>query len=254
MLGELYEPSGLALEQAQAVLEIENPYAGNVAKGCTGGCLYCYGPSAFFKKDWARVDRPKIPPARLVKKQLDRGLKPEGVFISFATDPFINKNVMNTYGLLRLLSDRKIRFAVSTKQVMPAKFTPRRLDDFRHGKTIVSIDREFRKKYEKFSAPFDRRIKELEADKFRGIYVWDSMEPYPPPKIYKQDIIKVLEAIKFVDFIIFGKWNYDERAKGLEAQQFYAAIIPKFVDWCKSNKIRYHVKSDTLKFAGLDHS
>lgn len=250
MLGELYQPSGLALEQAKAVLEVQDPYAVNVAKGCSSGCSYCYGPRAFFKKDWSRVERPKTPPAQLVKKQLDRGLKPEGVFISFGTDPFIKKNIMNTYPLLRLLDKRKIRTAVSTKQVMPARFTPKKLGSFRHGKTIVSIDKEFRKKHERFSATIDRRIADLQKDKLRGIYVWDSMEPYPVPKIHKQDIIKVLEAIKFVDFIIFGRWNYDSRAKGLEAQEFYASIIPQFVDWCKSNKIRYHVKSETLEFAG----
>jgi organic radical activating enzyme len=252
MLGELYEPKGLALEQAQAVLEVEKPHATNVGYGCTGGCSYCYGPRAFHKKDWSRVQRPKIPPVQLLRKQLKKGLKPQAIFMSFATDPFIKKNVGNTYQLLQFLDERKIPFAVSTKQVMPARFTPRKLKTFRHGKTIVSIDKEFRKKHEKFSATIDRRIKDLETDKARGIYVWDSMEPYPVPKIHKQDIIKVLESLKFLDFIIFGKWNYDERANDLEAREFYLEIIPQFVDWCKSNKIRYHVKSDTLQFAGLD--
>ena len=254
MLGELYNPHGLALEQAQAVLEVDQPMATNVAMGCIGGCSDCYGPITFHKKDWERVRKPKTPPAQLVKKQLHRGLKPQAVFMSFATDPFLETNIMNTYQLLKLLKDRKIPVAVSTKQVMPARFTPRKLDDFRHGKTIVSIDKEYRKKHERNSATFDRRIADLQTDKTRGIYVWDSMEPYPVPKIHKQDIIKVLEAIKFVDFIIFGKRNYDERANDQEAKEFYAAVIPQFTDWCKSNNIRYHVKSDTLKFAGLDHS
>ena len=248
MLGELYRPSGLALEQARAVLEAESPYAVNVAKGCTGGCTYCYGPSAFYKKDWARVEFPKIPPAQLVKKQLHRGLKPEGVFISFATDPFIKKNVMNTYHLIRLLDDRNIRFAVSTKYVMPANFTAKNKQNFRHGKTIVSIDRRFRKRHERHSATIDRRIWDLEQDKAWGIYVWDSMEPYPPPKIFKQDIIKVLEAIKFVDFIIFGKWNYDRRANTEEARIDYADNVEVLRDFGHSNNIRLHIKSDTLHF------
>lgn len=253
MLGELYHPRGLALEQAQAVLEVENPHAVNVAKGCTTGCSYCYAPRAFFKKDWSRVERPKTPPVQLVTKQLRRGLKPEGVFVSFATDPFIKMNEMNTYHLLRFLDDRDIRFAVSTKQVMPAHYIPKNSKNFRHGKTIVSLDNGFRKKHERFSAPVGRRIHDLEVDKtWNGIYVWDSMEPYPVPGIHKQDIIKVLEAIKFVDFIIFGRWNYDPRAGTQEARDFYKAIIPQFMDWCKSNNVRHHVKSETLKFAGLD--
>lgn len=126
MLGELYKPHGLALEQAQAVLEVEDPHAVNVGLGCTGGCSYCYGPTAFHKKDWERVQCPKIPPAQLVKKQLHRGLKPQAVFISFGTDPFIKKNIMNTYQLLQLLRDRKIRFAVSKNRLCLWVLSPER--------------------------------------------------------------------------------------------------------------------------------
>ncbi len=37
MLGELYRPMGKALEHARVVLETEEPYAVNVALGCSVG-------------------------------------------------------------------------------------------------------------------------------------------------------------------------------------------------------------------------
>ena len=79
-LGELYHPKGLALETARAVLEVDNPMAVNVAIKCLNECNYCYGPLAFKQKDWGNVRQPKVPVLELVKRQLDKGLKPEGVF------------------------------------------------------------------------------------------------------------------------------------------------------------------------------
>jgi hypothetical protein len=75
------------------------------------------------------------------------------------------------------------------------------------------------------------------------------MEPYPPSAIYKQDIKALLEELAFVDLIVFGKWNYDKRATTEEARQEYAENINVLTDFCKSNNIRLHIKSDTLSFA-----
>lgn len=114
--------------------------------------------------------------------------------------------------------------------------------------TIVSVDRDFWRKFEPNTLEPQRRIAALEDCKGDKEYPWVSMEPYPPSAIHKQRIEDLLEELNFVDLIIFGKWNYDKRARTEEARREYAANIAVLTDFCKSNNIRLHIKSDTLKF------
>jgi DNA repair photolyase len=72
MLGELYYPTGKALETAQQVLQVNHPIAVNVAWGCTNMCDYCYIP--YIKKGCVRF--PKQPVCKLVEKQLNNNIKP----------------------------------------------------------------------------------------------------------------------------------------------------------------------------------
>lgn len=243
-LGELYHPSGLALETAREVLETTSPMASNVAMGCPNDCHYCYGSLAFKKKDWTNVRFPKESPSKMVMKQLDKGLKPDGAFLSFATDPLASCNMLETVKLVRRLQAHNIPVAVLSKQGVI------HFPKIRHGATIVSIDRKFRKKWEPWTLKIHDRIDCLKAYNDAGYYTWISMEPLPPPAIFEQNLIDLLEAVKFVDFIIAGKWNYNKKANTAEAKVYYQKAITTFRDFCTSNKIRYHVKSDTLKFIG----
>lgn len=83
VLGELYRPKGLALETAQAVLEIENPFALNPAWGCPNGCKY---PCHNHLRTKGTVRFPERHPMNPVENQMLRGLHPDGVFMSFRTD------------------------------------------------------------------------------------------------------------------------------------------------------------------------
>ena len=242
-LGELYQPTGLALETAKVVLEVEDPWACNVALGCTNGCPTCYGPKAFFKKDWTKVKVPKEPPVELVCRQLKKGLKPQGVFMSFGTDPFLPMNLMNTYVLGDFLNKNFVKVAVLSKIGMILEGKP-----YRHGMSIVSNSLDHWKVEEPRASKPHTRILVLEAQHAAGQFTWVSMEPYPPPAVFKQNILEVLESIKFVDFIIFGMLNYDKRATTPDAREAYKANIHDFEDFCKSNDIRHHVKSDTMAF------
>lgn len=117
MLGELYKPSGKALEHARTVLEMEEIHAVNVALGCSVGCGYCYGPLSTrqSRENWRQVRYPKKKPVDLIKKQLDKGLEPEGGFISFLTDPLLPRVRESTEEVAQLLLDRGIRVATSSK-------------------------------------------------------------------------------------------------------------------------------------------
>jgi len=238
MLGELYQPKGKALETAQAVLEVDEPWAVNVAWGCKNVCDYCY--IQYIKKGDMRF--PKEKTIGLVLKQLDKGLRPKGVFISFNTDPLLPENYAHTWSLISLLRAYDIRVAVLSKEgVLP-------LPDWeiRHGVTLVSLSNDFAKVYEPKAANPMKRLDGLKLASEDGGFTWASIEPYPSPVIFKQDLKTFLEHLSFVDFMIFGKLNYDKRANTPEAKEFYKEAAVEFVDFCKEYGIRYHVKSDTL--------
>lgn len=249
MLGELHKPKGLARETAQAVLEVEEPYAVNVALGCSNDCDYCYGPKAMrcSRETWRKMRFPKRSPIDLVRKQVDKGLNLEGVFLSFLTDPFLAPNWENTEDLIKFLVNtfENIIVATSSKKGI----TSLGYGYVRSGFTIVSLDSEFWKEWEPRTRIPMERVRVLEARSEELGYTWVSMEPYPPSDIWKQNITNVLEAIKFVNLIVFGKWNYDKRATTEKARSEYADNIHVSRDFCKSNGIRLHVKSDMLKFA-----
>ncbi len=243
-LGELYKPSGKALEHAQAVLEVQDPYAVNVALGCPLGCSYCYVHRAIrqSRESAMQVRYPKAEPAELVERQLDRGLKPEGVFISFLTEPLLPSVRESTERLVSMLAARGIRTAVSSKVGVVS------VPSVRNGMTVVSLDEDFWKRYEPRAPPPLERIRMLREAHDRDEYTWAAMEPYPCSAIWKQDVLDVLEELHFVDFIIKGKWNYDPRGGTDEARTEYLGIMSRFSDFCKSNGIRHHVKADTLDF------
>lgn len=238
MLGELYHPKGLARETAQAVLEVDEPWAVNVAWGCTNECLYCYNRRL---TRGLKMSYPKESPVDLVLRQLGSGLEPEGVFISFGTEPLLQENYANTWALIRLLRGWDIRVAVLSKEgVLP-------LTDWeiRHGVTLVSLSNDFAKVYEPNATRPLKRLDGLKLASEEGAFTWVSVEPYPPPVIFKQDLKPFLERLDFVDFMIFGKLNYDKRANTPEAKEFYKQAAVEFEDFCNDHKIQYHVKSDT---------
>lgn len=235
MLGEIYHPTGKALETAQQVLEVKEPMACNMAYGCTNSCSYCYIP--YTEKGKMRL--PKTPPLISMRNQLREGLKPEGVFLSFMTDPFNVKICGETDDVLDLLRMKKIKAATLSK--LGYSIEP----GVRSGMTIVSDNEEFRKKYEPEAIPIKFRIDSLKRLKESGNYVWVSVEPFPPPEIYNQDLMELLNKIDFVDFIIFGKWNYDKRAND---KDFYRKAVHQFNAFCEEKGIRHYVKSDTMKF------
>jgi len=243
MLGELYQPSGKALEHARAVLEIEDVHAVNVAYGCSMGCSYCYGPSATYQslQSWREVRYPKERPLELVRRQLDKGLRPEGVFISFLTEPLLPGVRESTEDLAQFLVDRDIRVAISSKSDVCL------VAGIRHGMTIVSMDAEFTRRFEGINPEPMTRVEDLRAVHDSGEYTWASLEPLPCPEIWEQNMLNLLKELWFVDFLILGKWNYDLRADTLEAREYYRGAVGAFNKFCVGHGIRNHVKSETLR-------
>ena len=247
MLGELYRPTGKASEHARAVLEIEDVHAVNVAYGCDMGCSYCYGPKSTYQtlESWREVRYPKEKPIELVRQQLDKGLKPEGVFISFLTEPLLPGVRESTEDLAQFLVDKGIRVAISSKSDVCL------VADIRHGMTIVSMDAEFARRFEGNNPEPMMRVETLKAVHDSGEYTWVSLEPLPCPEIWEQDIFETLRQLQFVDFLILGKWNYDRRADTSEAREYYRSAVDTFREFCAEHGIRHYIKADTLRFIGV---
>lgn len=246
-LGMLYCPSGLALETAQHVLEAENVHASNVAWGCTNCCIDCY--IRYSKPGQIRF--PKDEPCKMVEEQLNNGLKTNGVFISFETEPLLKCNMLNTVNLVNLLREREIPVAVLSKMgAVPVRGINVYHDKrgIKHGATIKSLDERFRKEFEPNAMAISDRHRVLKILKKEREYVWVSDEPHPCPAIYKQDDRVFWDSINFVDFIIFGMWNYNPLARTEDARRYYAETVPKFIDFCRDYGIRYHVKKKTMEF------
>ncbi len=245
MLGELYKPQGLARETAQAVLKCEEPFACNVSTGCSNQCVYCYLPKFLHtsREQCAKVRHPVSTPVQLVTAQIEKGLHPEGVFLSFLTDPFLPENEDASDRLCGFLLQHNIKVATLSKCGF-SKY------GVRHGITLVSLDDMFHDTFECYTTYPDYRLAHLWMWKKHGAYVWVSMEPYPTSSIYKQSFDALLERLFFVDLIVFGRWNYDARANTLEARQEYSDRINTLTDFCKAHGIKWHIKSDTLKFVG----
>lgn len=248
-LGELYHPGGKALEHARAVLEVETPHACNVAWGCSLGCSYCYGPrfSRQSRLDWRKVRYPREDPVDLVRKQLARnsvvdGAEVEGVFISFMTEPYLPQVRRLTEPLIKYLLERGVRVATSSKLEVSG------IRNVRNGMTIVSLDRRFWETYELNTPSPSARFYKLYSANQRGDYTWASIEPCPCKGIFEQDIHDLLIPLNFVDLMVLGMWNYDERARTEEAREDYRGIVGTFRDFCKGHGIRHHVKSGTLEF------
>jgi len=62
----------------------------------------------------------------------------------------------------------------------------------------------------------------------------------------QQELDPLLEAVSFVDKIIFGKMNYNKNVTAYPGHQaFYSACVDKVVEFCQRNNIDYHIKERT---------
>ena len=98
-----------------------------------------------------------------------------------------------------------------------------------YGISLVSLSEGFREKWEPYTAPYQKRIASLHGLHESGFKTWVSMEPFPAitargcARLYGETetadldapdrsmsmLIACLEAVSFVDRIVFGRWNYN---------------------------------------------
>ena len=234
-------------------------YCLNHVEGCSHGCKYpCY--AYMMKKrcgvvktyeDWCR---PKIVSnaLELLDKEIPRYRdKIDYVHLCFSTDPFMYEQ--NAVGQLSLkiidrLNQGGIRCTSLTKGVYPDELVQRNgySKNNEYGITLVSLNEDYRKEYEPHAAPFRDRIKSLEALSRKGFKTWVSIEPYPTPNILEQDLNDILNAVSFVDKIIFGRQNYNAKISEFKGyKEFYNSLADVVVRFCRKHGIAWHIKEGT---------
>ena len=234
-------------------------YAINHILGCAHGCRYpCYAfmmAKRFGKvknyEDWIN---PKLVEnaVDLLKKELPKKQKNiKSVHLCFATDPFMvgyPEVTEMSLEIIKLLDFYGIKCVTLTKGIMPFKELSKFDNKHEFGISLVSLDEDFRKKYEPYSAGYDARLGYLAELHSAGCKTWVSMEPYPTPNIIKQYMPALLANIVYVNKIIFGRWNYNKQIEAYpNYQQFYNDAANTVIDFCKYRNIEYHIKDKTMK-------
>jgi len=234
-------------------------YCINHVQGCSHGCKFpCYAflmAKRFGKtksyEDWCKPKLVKNA-LELLDKEIPKFKKNiKFVHLCFSTDPFMYqypKIIDMTLKIINKLNSNGIKCTILTKGIYPKELidVEKYGDKNEYGITLVSLNEEFRKKFEPNSAPYIDRINALKILHDAGLKTWVSIEPYPTPNIFDQDLIKILEKVSFADKIIFGKLNYNRFVSSYpNNKQFYneqAEIVESF---CKKRGMRYHIKKGT---------
>jgi three-Cys-motif partner protein len=236
--------------------------------GCAHGCNYpCYARMMAQRygkiKDYEDWLHPKIVSNALdlLDKEIPKYKKEiEFVHLSFTTDPFmydyLNKRVYPevkelTLKIIEKLNQNGIKCTVLTKGIYPRELTNTKKYGAKneYGITLVSLDENFKKEFEPYSASFEKRLDTLKLLHDKGLKTWVSIEPYPTPNLDKaQNLDNLLCMIGFVDKIIFGRMNYNAHSAKFENNaDFYENCAIQVIDFCKKHKIKYHIKYGTRK-------
>ncbi len=232
-------------------------YTINHVQGCAHGCKYpCYAmmmAKRFGKaKTYEEWCEPKLVENALplLEKELPKMVgKIKSVQLCFSTDPFMYRYQEVSDMSLKIISkinEYGIKCTTLTKGISPIELAKLSKDN-EYGITLVSLSEEFRSKMEPHTATFVERIEALKRLNEAGCKTWVSIEPYPTPNIIEQDLSEILEAISFVDKIIFGRMHYNSTVtKYKEHKEFFNQSAQKVIDFCEKNNIQYHIKAKTL--------
>lgn len=232
-------------------------YTMNHVLGCAHGCLFpCYAymmAKRFGKvKSYDEWTEPSLVSntLELLDKEIPRlKEKINNVQLCFTTDPFMfgYDEVGNmSIAAIKKLNSYGIPCTILSKGILPAELSNySKLNSY--GITLVSLDEDFRFKYEPGSASYKERVEALRALHNSGCKTWVSIEPYPTPNLIQQNLVEVLNAISFVDKVIFGRTNYSKVVSSFpECKTYYREQAMAVIQYCKDREIDYYIKKGTL--------
>lgn len=69
----------------------------------------------------------------------------------------------------------------------------------------------------------------------------------PDPNLIGRNLREILEAVGFVDKIIFGRTNYCKEVTAyIQHKEFYNKLAAQVIDFCKQRGIQCHIKEKTI--------
>lgn len=233
-------------------------YTLNHVQGCSHGCNFpCYAMQMARRFGKVNSYEEWIKP-HLVENALEildvelPKLKNRIKFVHmcFTTDPFMYNYpeiTKMTIGIIKKINSFSIPVEVLTKGIIPKEIvsvSSHKENIF--GITLVSLNEEFRKIYEPGTAPYKERLDSLRMCHEAGLKTWVSIEPYPTPNVDDLPLLDLLNSISFVDYIVFGRWNYNKVVSGYnECKKFYNEQSDIVENFCLDHSIRLHIKEGT---------
>jgi len=232
-------------------------YTMNHVQGCSHGCLYpCY--AFLLKKRFGQIKSYEqwIEPVlvsntlELLDKEIPRMKdKIQSVHLCFTTDPFMYgyPEISDmSIAAIRKLNAAGIKCTALTKGILPIELAELSKEN-EYGITFVSMNEEYRAKMEPGAAPYAERLAALRALHDAGCKTWVSMEPYPTPNLIEQNLHDLLEAVSFVDKIIFGRTNYSTEVSSYKDHKaYYNELAAEVISFCEERGIQYHIKEKTI--------
>lgn len=228
----------------------------NHVQGCVHGCKYpCYAflmAKRFGRvKDYEEWLRPSIVDntIELLQNELPK-YKGEirQVQLCFTTDPFMTgypEIGEMSIEVIRLINSYGIPCVILTKGMLPTELAGLSKNNT-YGITFVSLDEKFWKQMEPHAAPLAERLAALKAPHDAGCKTWVSMEPYPTPNVWKQQLQPILDAAHFADRIVFDRTHYDKQtSRYKELDSFYHDAAARVRSFCTENSIDCHIKKGT---------
>lgn len=232
-------------------------YTMNFVQGCSHGCKYpCY---AFLQKkrfgqvaDYEEWCKPQLVSntLALLDQEIPRlKSKITSVHLCFSTDPFMygyQEIIDMALASIKKLNIAGIKCTALTKGILPIELAELSREN-EYGITLVSMDEEYRAKMEPSAAPYAERLAALRALHDAGCKTWVSMEPYPTPNLIEQNLHDLLEAVSFVDKIIFGRTNYSTEVSSYKDHKaYYNELAKEVISFCEERGIQYHIKEKTI--------
>lgn len=238
----------------------------NHVEGCAHGCTFpCYARQMAKRFGKVKKDSDWLKPKLVgnALELLDQEIPKyqnqiKFVHLCFMTDPFMYNysekcNFIEieemTLKIIEKLNKNNIKCTVLTKGIYPKSLAANSKFSLmnEYGITLVSLNNKFKKRFEPYAAPYLERIRALKHLHDHGLKTWVSIEPYPTPNLDdNQNLDKLLDEVKFVDRIIFGKLNYNMVSSQFKDNHiFYDKCANQVIEFCEENGIDYHIKFGT---------
>jgi len=171
----IYTPRGRAREYA--------PFAANIYRGCTCGCVYCFVRSIPGNRELSMLEA--TPRANIVEKIRKDAEKMRGckdlILLCFTCDPYPDiPEVGITSEILDILAENDLNVTVLTKRaVTPIRDFPLLAKQgWWYGATMTGLHGKVEQlDYEPLAATWHQRMMTLKFAKAKNIRTWVSLEP-----------------------------------------------------------------------------